>query len=81
MFDMTEAEVEGDETVSGSAAVHTVYKALGRDQWRKAKRHAEELNLSVDDFGEFINSVYRAYGMSAGESQGSSPSPAGGGDS
>ena len=75
MFDMTVAEIEGDDSTSGSAAVHTVYKLLGKEQWLKAKRHAEEMNLTVDDFGDFINTVYRAYGMgTSGEASGSSSS-------
>jgi hypothetical protein len=81
MFDMTEAEIEGGDDGSGSAAVHTVYKLLGKEQWRQAKRHAEEMNLSVDDFSDFINSVYAAYGMGPGESSASSSSQEKGGDS
>ena len=81
MFDMTEAEIEGDDATGGSAAVHTVYKLLGKEQWHKAKRHAEELGLSVDDFSGFITSVYAAYGMGPGESSGSSSSSGNGGDS
>ena len=37
MFEMTEAEVKGDEATTGSIAVHTVYKLLGKEQWKKAK--------------------------------------------
>jgi hypothetical protein len=81
MFDMTEAEIEGDDATGGSAAVHTVYKLLGKDQWRQAKRHADELNLSVEDFSDFINQVYAAYGMGPGESSESSSSQGKGGDS
>ena len=33
------------------------------------------MNLSVDDFGDFINAVYKAYGMgTSGEVSGSSSS-------
>ena len=74
MFEMTEAEVEGDDSTGGSAAVHTVYRLLGQEQWHKAKRHADELGLSVDDFSEFITSVFTAYGMAPGESSASSSS-------
>ena len=80
MFSMTEAEIDGSES-GGSAAVHTVYKLLGKEQWGRAKRHADELHLSVDDFGDFINSVYQAYGMGPGESSGSSSSSESGGGS
>jgi len=81
MFDMTEAEVDGDDSITGSAAVHAVFRAVGKDQWRKAKRHAEDLNLTVDDFSDFVNSVFKAYGMGSGESSEPSPSPDGGGGS
>ena len=73
MFDMTEAEVEGDDAAAGgSAAVHAVYKLLGKEQWAKAKRHSDEIGLSADDFADFVNAVFKAYGMGgSGESSAS----------
>lgn len=75
MFDVTEAQVGGDDT----AILKLIYDLIGKEQWAKARAVAGEQKLNSDDFQKLLQKVLAEYGMGPGESSDSAESSSGDG--